>query len=455
MEEKIQKSDANILVNTDNVLVVKPLTLDGYKYYGLNTEWIESIPLSRYEENNISSQLSGGEMYFILDKKTNEKFGIYQDNYGQFWEGDGEEVSKKTKNKISSILGKENKKIYNNIFGSKTFKLLRRLAGKEITQHKVQLYDSSIYKIDFDNENPLDSKVIIDLDESDGWLSKLNNSDDEKWFIKYIMNRDYDFTDGDREWDELMNGYGLFGYFNGFNEQKLNQIADFLLPNEKFDLGSEKYVAQLARELYDSFGRELDKMMYTLIEELNEKASEDARQSIKKEISEILGKYGFDINADFDTISITLGNLITLYLSEFKVYDKIGELIDFIFSKQENEISAATDYYEYLYNSRIDSESINNEFESELNDILEKISEDEKFREKMSLTNRVREKFDFNKKYTTKFSPKLSFEIIRIDDDYKILVRISDGQKSITHGFSEEEFYKFINNPRLFDIFDE
>ena len=78
----------------------------------------------------------------------------------------------------------------------------------------------------------------------------------------------------------------------------------------------------------------------------------------------------------------------------------------------------------------------------------------------MDLVNKISKKYEFDKWYDVPKDNSLSFAIKQIDrDDMKILVVIDkkgEGSRQVkTVKMSEENFYNFLYQPELFDLFGE
>jgi hypothetical protein len=118
------------------------------------------------------------------------------------------------------------------------------------------------------------------------------------------------------------------------------------------------------------------------------------------------------------------------------------------------------DYYVYENDAikELNWEDMNRKIGNEFDELLEKITNDNNYQEYFDLIDRLKEKFEFDKSYPTSYDKNIEFKILDVDlvsKKIKVYIRNNQIGKSKVHYFSEENFYKFVNNPELFSIFDE
>lgn len=438
-------------------MVVKPLNMKGFIYYGLNTGWLSQLIPDEYETRKIKKILSSkGDMYFIYDKKGNKKWGIFKNVNGKNVINLYDDLlSNEDIKQIKTLISPDNKKIFNEILGSSTFKFLRKFMSGKISDEELEDVDKLINTVYVDSRNLSDSIVILYGD----FLEMSSMSDESIWFINRITSSYLDFTDAHREWDDLLQGYGIFRYFNTENTNKLEKISSYLLPNDEFDLENEKFVGVLAREFDSKFERYLNNMIYDYVDVVNLSASKEAEKIVEKELNEMFAKYGLTFtDTDYKKAETTVLNLFELYLNNFKLYDDLTQLFESIFSK-DRDIPDYENWYEFQDLARWDNEELNNKFESNLDDVLEKISDDEDFKKRSDIISRLKEEFNFGYWTETSYNPNILFKIKSVDEEGKIVVELKklNGKKEIikSHAFSEDNFRKFINNPEIFSIFDQ
>lgn len=462
MGKNITNQDVKILFNDDNLMIVKPLSRKGFIYYGYPSDWVPDLNLSEYHRERVDDIISQNEeMYFIIDKKNQRKWGILKDSYGYTVEDfDNNDISDETKKEIRALQTYENKRFINDILGKSTFKILRKFLSGKATAGQLENIDDLIYEVDRNPDDLNESVVILEKEKDDEFLGLTEMTEESKWFINGILSsREWEFTDMSREWDDLMQGYGVFRYFSDENISKLKIIGQYLLPNEEFDMDSEKYMKNLASEFDKHFERQLSEILYRYISAINESSTEYAEETVEKEVAEFFGKYGLTFTHKYSIIKTTAGNLMRIYLESFRPTDNLETLLSNIFQK-DRDYPDYENWYEFQDSAKVDWEYLNVKFSEELDEVLEKIEEDEDFKKRFEVIKNLESKhYNFNVIYSTRFEPKINFKIEMVDEDAKIVVKLfkPDSKylgKSITHKFTEENFYKFINNPEIFSIFD-
>jgi hypothetical protein len=284
-------------------------------------------------------------------------------------------------------------------------------------------------------------------------------SDDDIWFLNVIMSRDYEFVDGDRMWDDNKEGYGIFRWFNDANTNKLKEISQIVLPDREFDSHNESFMGELYRKLDEHFDRQLDRMNWDYIEEYNEASSEFARNEIQKEIDTYLNEKGFHLIRKYDTISITIADLIYLYSITGRRHDDLKELLKGVLAPTRKDRIGGWGENYYEFEGKVDVEKLNNEFEFQLEKIWDTLTEDDDMKEYFKLYERIVSKYKLNTWHSTPKDANILFRVKNIDPNtLKLVVDLrksgsNDWDK--THYFTEENFNKFLHQPELFSIFDE
>jgi hypothetical protein len=458
-EEQVQdpKHHAEKVFEDDNILIVSPLTNEANGYYGGKGPWYEE---GYYGNREFEKRLeNGGKIYHIINKTTGEKDSFYKDQYGQLFYN---EITKLKKDDIDNLIkfAPTAKKVLNDITGSDIFKKLKQFAKGKIDKNTLIHSDDLIYDIKVNSNSLGDSAILLRYDEDEGLFNVLELSDDDIWFLNLIMSQDYDFIDSDRMWDDNKSGYGIFSLFNDSNTNKLKEISKLVLPNEKFNKESEDFLGKLYRKLDEYFDRQLDAMNWVYMDEYNDKSSENARNEIGAEINNYLNDKGFTLIRKYDTLSISIGDLVYLYSITGRRYDDLKALLENILGPKGGRHSVGgwgDNFYEY--EGRVDTEKLNNEFEFQLGKIWDSLSEDEGMQEYFKLHERIVSKYKLNTWYSTPKDTKILFRIKKIDPEtlkIEVDLRKSGGDDwDKTHYFTEENFNKFLHQPELFSIFDE
>jgi hypothetical protein len=188
---------------------------------------------------------------------------------------------------------------------------------------------------------------------------------------------DYEFIDSYTVEEDWKEGYIVFGDLNDENREKLQQISEIILPSKVFNLNNEEYRQELSATLLDLFERETDNILSDYFVEKNREMSVTARESIEKEINDVLESTGFALKRRYDEITTTPANLLMwstrLEINKTDVISLFNQIIE------QNGGSMGgwyDDTYEYQDSDNFDTESFNREVGRQFDSILEKIEED-------------------------------------------------------------------------------
>jgi hypothetical protein len=380
-EEQYQepKDEVTKVFEDDNILIVSPLTIEANMYYGQNSPWYES---GYYGGRDFQTKRKvGGKIYYIINKKTGEKESFYKDQYGNCWYT---QRSKIDESEIEDLItfAPSAKKLIQELTGNESFKKLKQYAKGKIEEDILTSSDDLIYDIVVNNSHPGDSTIILEFDDDDEFFKILDLSDDDIWFLNAIIARDYEFKSSDSMWEDNKEGYGLFRWFSSENINKLRQIASIVFPSEEFNDNSESYLGKLYRTLDERFSNELDRMNWELIDGINTASSENARNSISIEIDNYLKEKGFKIVRNFYRISTTISELIYLYSINGMRYANIKTLLESVLKPRDKDNIGGwgESYYDYEVNVT-DESTLYDEFDNQLDKILDSINEDNSLKE--------------------------------------------------------------------------
>ena len=461
MEDEIiyqdPKDQVDKVYEDDTHLIVTPLTVFANRYYGMKSPWYDD---SWRGTKNFDEKLkSGGKIYYIVDKTTGSKNWFYRDQYGIVYDSPSEKMTKET---INDLVHKypAAKDIILKLTSNDFFKLLRKYASGKITADVLERSDDLIYDIRKKGEYPAQDLIILQFSDDTFFLEEiLDLSSDDTWFINAVNYGAFEFLTSDTLWENNKEGYGIFKYFNDSNMERLKKIAMALTPNE-FDPHDDYYFARLYKLLYDGYERDVDTMDYDLIDEINTSATEVAREEIRKDFDEFLEPKGFKLVQPYDRISISVYDLIYQYSLTGKKTLPLLDLVKNILHNDSNFGGWGSEYYEYEGRG-LDSNALNEKFSNVLDNIIEKMEEDEGsgLKNFYELHQRIFLNYKQDVWYETPKDRNILFRVNKIyPDTLKIDVSL---KKRGGHGwdkrhqFSEENFYKFLYQPELFDIFDE
>lgn len=455
---KDPKDQVDKVYEDDTYVIVSPLTSLANRYYGIKSPWYDdSWRGTRDFDNRLKS---GGKIYYIVNKNEGTKHWFFRDQYGMVYNSPWGKMDKSD----IDYLVKEYPEAKNEILkltSSNTFKLLRKYASGKIDADVLEKTDDLIYDIQKIGEHPAQDLIILEFSTDEYFLDEILDLDtDDTWFVNRVNSGNFEFISSDTLWEQNKSGYGIFNYFNDSNIEKLKQIAKVITPGE-FNTQDENYMGNLYRLMYDGYQRDVDSMDYDLMEAINTSAIEYARNEIEKDIEKYLEQKDFKLNRNYDRISTTVFNLIYQYSLIGK---KSLPLLDMIKSVLKNDRifgGWGSDYYEYEGRG-LDDKKLNEEFASSLDNILDKMEENDGLKEFYELYERIFSKYKLGTWYETPKDKNLLFNIKKIyPDTLKIEINFKKrtggeyGPWIKTHSFTEENFNKFLYQPELFDFFNE
>ncbi len=468
MEDEIiyqdPKDQVDKVYEDDTYLIVTPLTVLANRYYGIKSPWYDD---SWKGTKDFDEKLkSGGKIYYIVNKNSGEKDSFYRDQYGIVYNSPWEKMSKKT---IKDLVHEypAAKDIILKLTSKDFFKLLRKYASGKISAEVLAKSDDLIYDVRKMGEYPAQDLIILQFSDDDYFLEQiLDLGTDDTWFIKAVYYRDFEFITSDGLWQNNKEGMGLFRYFDDSNMERLKKIATTLTPGE-FETGGDDYFGRLYKLLYDGYERDVDSMDYDLMDAINTSATEAARKEISKDFDEHLGSKGFKLVQPFDRISISVYDLIYQYSLTGKKTLPLFDLVKNVLNDNSRFGGWGDSYYEYEGRG-LDINALNEKFANVLDNIIEKMEENDDggIKEFYELHSRIFSKYKQDRWHETPKDKNILFRINKIyPGTLKIDVsfRKRAGRSSFSgesswdkrHQFSEENFYKFLYQPELFDIFDE
>lgn len=454
MADELSPDDVKVIFEDDDVIVVTPLTYEGNKYYGKKTPWFEE---GWYGNQEFEKRLkNGGRIYYIVNKKTGEKEAFYKDRYNQVFYN---ESTKLGKPEIEDLVkfAPSAKKIIWELTGSDVFKKLRQFAKGQITDRELIDSDDMIYKIDVNSKSKGDSVIVLEFKDDEKLFEALDFSDDDIWFVNTVMSRDYEFKSSDQMYYDSRDGYGIFRYLNKEQEDKLKRIS-FIVDGREVNLQNEREMGDLYEKLHENFDRYIDRMEWALIENINEKSSERARVDIKKEILDYLSEKGFTLTREFDRISITVAELVYMFAVYGNRNASLNDLVTYELEPGPRARLGGWSDDQYEYETYSPDESTDRVLDNNLDEILEKLEEDESLKEYFEIYNRIESKYRFDTWHELPRDKNIMFKVDKLGMNLKLHVslRKKDGNYfNVNHQFTEENFNKFLHNPELFSIFNE
>ena len=338
------------------------------------------------------------------------------------------------------------------------FEALRKFARGQITFAQLKEVDESNLLVAVDVEQPLGSSVLhLRFDDDENLLRALNVDENDIWFLNsvfssYSGNEWMDYYTIESDFEE---GYIVFYDLDDDSKHDLEEIAKLLL-NEKFDLDNDKYRIELAKRLREAFPDEINTILTDYRMYKDGEMEKTARESITKEIKNVLEDKGLKLERNFYKISTKVTNLLHLYML---VDDKMANLKELIIElfKDENIGGWDENRYEFQDYSNFDGVRFNRDVSNQLEKIKNKIEENVDIKKYFELYDNVTSKFQLNKWYQLPHAPEYRFRINSIDLD-KLLISVSlkneKNQVKKLPGLTEEGFLKFVYNPQLFGLND-
>ena len=457
-EEQVQdpKEQVKKFFENDDFLIVSPITIEANSYYGQKSPWHED---GYYGTRAFEDRTSkGGKIYYIVNKKTGEKQSFYKNRYGDLFYDENTEL---TKSDIKDLIkfAPTAKSVLSDLTGSDIFKKLRQFAKGKLDSKTLKLSDKLISDVKIKYNMPGDSKVIIEFNDDDELWNILDLDENDVWFLNRLYSGNFEFTDSDRIWYDNKEGYGIFSYFNDDNFEKLKKISSTVMPGVELSEHDDSNLGKLFVKLTDNFDNELNKMSWSLIDEINTKANLIAEKEVIGEIDTYLENRGFKVVKNFYRLSISVVDLLMLYSMWGNKNADIKELLEHELSpKTGDRIGGWGDNYHEYEGHGVDANSLNNEFSIQLDKILEELESDE-YKEYYELLKKITSKYKLNTWYETPKDKNILFFIDKIDTEsllIKVKLRKRGGNYwDKSHYFSEENFNNLLYQPELFDIFDE
>jgi hypothetical protein len=399
-------------------------------------------------------------LYYFLNKKTNNKIALFRNEDERQTEVFDAQDARKDLEYLRENFPNQTDLIDDLTGVGEFVKKLREYSRGVINSKELEKSDPAILEVI--PKDPLgQSQIIIDFKNDDNFFKLFDVSEDDIWFMNAISSyySDYEFIDSytvEQDWKE---GYIVFGDLNDENKEKLQQIAELILPSKEFNLQDDEYRQELAETLLDLFERETDNILSDYFVEKNREMTITARNSINEEINKVLESSGFRVKRGYDEFVTTAANLI-MWSVKFGINKT--DIISLFKQIVENNGGSmggwAEDQYEYQDYENFDSESFNREVDRQLNNILEKIEDDgTQINEFIDLRKRILSKYKMDTWFELPKDKSIKFKIKNFDrDDMKIVVLLNKQFKSEkTLSLTEEQFNYLLYQPELFDLFGE
>ena len=444
------KTQVDKIYEDDEVLVVRPKSHSASCYYGTNTKWCTT---QKGSTSYFDKYTRGGNLYYFLNKKTNNKIALYQNESEKKTEVFDAQDVEKTIEYLKEYFPNQSDLIDDLTGVGEFIKKLREFTRGIATVEELIDSDPSI--LDVIIKDPLgQSKIVIDFGDDKNFFKNFDVSDDDVWFMNAVSSSysDYEFMDEYTIYDDFKEGYLIFADLNDENTEKIKQISDVLLPSKSFSLLNE-YQQELAAVLLDLFETETDNIINDYFVEKNREMSITATESITKEINDVLESTGFALKRRYDEITTTPANLLMwstrLEINKTDVISLFNQIVE------QNGGSMGgwyDDTYEYQDSDNFDTESFNREVGRQFDSILEKIEEDGtpivKF---LELRQKILSRYEIGKWYKLPKDESINFKVKNFDrDNMQIVVELQLPTGFTTRKLNEEQFNNLLYQPELF-----
>ena len=451
--EREIKTQADKIYEDNDVLVVRPKSHSASCYYGANTKWCTT---QKGHSSYFDKYSREGKLYYFLNKKDNNKIALYRNESERQTEVFDAQDARRDIEFLKEHFPNQSDLIDDLIGIGEFIKKLREFTKGRINSDELMESDSSIYGVE--TKEPLgQSKIVIDFGDDENFFKNFEISEDDIWFMNAINSHysDYEFIDSYTVEEDWKEGYIVFGDLNDENKEKLQQIAELILPSKEFDLNSDEYRQELSATLLDLFERETDNILSDYFVEKNREMSVTARESIEKEIDGVLESSGFKLVRKYDMIATTAANLVMwstrLGINKTDVISLFNQIME---NNGGNMGGWAEDQYEYQDYDNFDSDSFNREVERQFDSIIEKLDEDVNITEFLEFRKKILSKYDIGKVYELPKDKSLRFKIKNFDkDNIQVVVELFGPKGVITRKFNEEQLNNFLYQPELFDLF--
>lgn len=338
------------------------------------------------------------------------------------------------------------------------FRALKNYARGKINKRALENSDSKIHKVI--EKNPLGlSEIIIDF-EGDTLLEKLGLQDDDVWFVRSMNSsyHNYEFYDFDSTEQSLTDGWDGSKVWDDETWDLVNKLS--ILLNNTEVLGN-KDVDSIRKELFNKihllFPRKYNNYVGELNEMVNRQMREDAEEVVDSDLKNFAESNNFDFYGGYQSVKMKLIDLLNMYAETGKFDKNLEDLFEIYFGKKMDHLGGwLENQYEFEDSRKYDKDHFNWEIKKIFESILEEFEENPNYQEFIDLYDRINKKFPLEKSQKLPRDKKINFYVKSINPEtLKIEVRLSNGLRQITHSFSEENFYKLLYQPELFDILDK
>lgn len=338
-----------------------------------------------------------------------------------------------------------------------SFFALKNFAKGKISKYDLMDSDPLISSISENPNNPGQSIIQIRFDDNSEFLKFLGLHEDDVWFaIRVDSSYDsYDYVDSYTAKEDFMSGDGFLWDLNDENRELLNKISK-LIGLGNFNFEDENQRKNLSEKLDKLYHKEIENLCGDYAHEKNREMNITANESIRKEITNFVEDYGFEL-LPYYGIKTTVADLLSLYIQHNLPHVSLKKLLTKIFEEKSGHIGGWSDnMYEYQDDENFDSNEFNRDAESIFEKILDNLEEQEGFEPFIEMIDRVTKKFKTNTWYDLPKDKRYRIKVLGFDrDNHKINVELKGPNYGRKFSISEEGFNKLLYNLELFDLADK
>jgi len=263
-----------------------------------------------------------------------------------------------------------------------------------------------------------------------------------------------EFFDSYNAYEDWNEGY-VISYFDTENIQKLDEITKYIAPS--LNVNEDEDRKKISKLLNEMFSRDMDSIISDYATEVNSAMLESLREDIKNEYCDILqDEQIFKIDCFYKYIT-TVDTLIKLYERLNCKSESLYEMLQKLGHEKYVNGDFAGSIYETDYWKRFDSKSFNYSVGTNLDDILERILDSDKFiniTEYRNIMEKLTEKFELNKWFVLPKS-KTNYPLIKIlgvdpETNYINIQYKKDKDDSVKGSLSMEQLNNLLYHPELF-----
>lgn len=436
--------DVDLIQDDENVKIVKVNTLNSAQYFGSDF----------YGNDNWERHYRDGDLYFIISKKDDSLYSIFNDSDGSVIRDVNKSNVIVTVNDLKRAFLSSLKILSPLIKGGKTYEFLREVAKGYDPHWRSNGDDPLIDEVKFNSKNPSNSKVVIKFEDDEVFLDTINveSSDDVyayRSFTSHYSGRDYDTYSANDQWNQ---GEYIEYHFNDENKLKAYQIARF------FDGSTGKVnYKSIASVLNENFERIVDDMISEYVTRWQDCIDDVVKDIILGEIAKPFEKFGIkEIHRGY-RFETTVGVLLHWYSDVENYKFTLSELLNKLIKLYDKKERGYWNELEYEVNcDGWDDESMQDYYSKCLDNMLEKIEEDDRFinvDEYNEIKNLIDDKYGYDW-VRTKKDPDIQFLIIKVQPETnKVLVSVHNDKTKKQHQrlLDLDGLYQLDNQPELFN----